>query len=189
MLFQGQEFAASSPFLFFADHKGDLAESVRRGRAEFLRQFRCIADPGIQERLPAPYDPGTFERCKLDLSERQSHAEAYALHRDLLKLRRDDAVFARPRPRGLDGAVLGASAFVIRYFADDGDDRLLLVNFGRDLFIDPAPEPLLAPPEDKGWQVCWSSEDPRYGGSGTVPPETEAGWRVSGEAAIVLVPR
>ena len=34
------------------------------------------------------------------------------------------------------------------------------------------PEPLLAPPEDTLWDILWSSEDPRYGGSGTAPPET-----------------
>jgi maltooligosyltrehalose trehalohydrolase len=189
MLFQGQEFAASSPFLFFADHQKDLAEAVRRGRAEFLSQFRTIADPAMRACLADPHDPKTFERCKLDLSERHTHAAAYALHRDLLKLRRTDPVFGRPRPRGLDGAVLGTHAFVLRYFADDGDDRLLLVNFGRDLDLDPAPEPLLAPPEGKAWAVLWSSEDPRYGGCGTAPPETEEGWRIPGEAALVLVPR
>jgi maltooligosyltrehalose trehalohydrolase len=186
MLFQGQEFAASSPFYFFADHHKELAELVGRGRVEFLSQFRSVADPGIQKGIPAPHDPAMFQRCKLDFSERRSHAWAYDLHRDLLKLRREDPVFSRPRPRGIDGAVLGPSAFVIHYFADDGDDRLLLVNLGRDLYLDPAPEPLLAPPEGRGWGVRWSSEDPRYGGGGTVPPETEEGWRISGEAAVVL---
>jgi maltooligosyltrehalose trehalohydrolase len=189
MLFQGQEFAASSPFLFFADHQKDLAEAVRRGRAEFLSQFHTIADPAMRACLADPHDAKTFERCKLDLSERHTHAAAYALHRDLLKLRRTDPVFGRPQPRGLDGAVLGTNAFLLRYFAEDGDDRLVLVNFGRDLELDPAPEPLLAPPEGKAWAVLWSSEDPRYGGCGTAPPETEEGWRILGEAALVLVPR
>jgi maltooligosyltrehalose trehalohydrolase len=188
MLFQGQEFAASSPFFYFADHQRDLAEAVRRGRLEFLSQFRGFADPDIRKGIPEPHDPKTFERCKLDFSERRTHAGAYDLHRDLLKLRREDPVIGRPQQRGIDGAVLGASAFVIRYFGDDGDDRLLLVNFGRDLRLDPAPEPLLAPPEGKGWEVRWSSEDPRYGGSGTVPPETEENWRIPGEAAVILVP-
>jgi maltooligosyltrehalose trehalohydrolase len=188
MLFQGQEFAASSPFYYFADHQKELAELVRRGRIDFLGQFRSVSDPAVKKGVPDPHDPNTFQRCKLDLTERQKHAGAYEMHRDLLKLRREDSVFSRPRPRGIDGAVLGRGAFVIRYFGEGGGDRLLLVNFGRDLHLDPAPEPLLAPPEGKLWEVRWSSEDPRYGGSGTVPPDTEENWRVPGEAAVVLVP-
>src|SRR5207244_7086275 len=93
MLFQGQEFAASSPFLFFADHKADLAKLVRRGRATFLSQFRSLALPETQACLSDPADPRTFERCKLDFSERQTHAEIYALHRALLRLRRAERVF------------------------------------------------------------------------------------------------
>ncbi len=46
MLFQGQEFAASSPFLYFADHNENLAPLIRRGRAEFLSQFSSIACSG-----------------------------------------------------------------------------------------------------------------------------------------------
>jgi maltooligosyltrehalose trehalohydrolase len=84
--------------------------------------------------------------------------------------------------------VLGPAAFVLRYFAEEGDDRLLIVNFGRELRLEPAPEPLLAPLEGKAWLVLWSSEDPRYGGCGTAPPETDEGWHIPGEAALVLVP-
>ena len=65
---------------------------------------------------------------------------------------------------------------------------LVLVNLGRDLHLDPAPEPLLAPPGGKRWAVRWSSEDPRYGGGGTAPPDTETNWRLPGEAALVLLP-
>jgi maltooligosyltrehalose trehalohydrolase len=92
------------------------------------------------------------------------------------------------RPGGLDGAVLGPAAFVLRFFAENGHDRLLLVNLGRDLHVDPAPEPLLAPPEHMRWKTLWSSEDPRYGGSGTPPLESEDNWRIPGEAAVVLTP-
>ena len=85
MLLQGQEFAASTPFLFFAHHKPELAGAVRKGRAEFLAQFPSIATPAIQARLADPGARETFERCKLDFSERERHAAEYALHRDLLE--------------------------------------------------------------------------------------------------------
>src|SRR5688500_20219480 len=42
MLFQGQEFAASTPFAYFADHAGELGEKVKQGRREFLHQFPSL---------------------------------------------------------------------------------------------------------------------------------------------------
>jgi maltooligosyltrehalose trehalohydrolase len=187
MLFQGQEFCASSPFLYFADHNPELAAAVRQGRLEFLAQFPSIALPETQAGVPDPESPATFKRCKLDLAERERHAPCYALHRDLLRLRREDPVF---REGTLDGAVLGPEAFVIRFFggsAEKAGDRLLLVNLGVDLDLEPVPEPLLAPLTGTRWEVLWSSEDPRYGGSGAPPPEDEEGcWRLPGQAAMVM---
>jgi maltooligosyltrehalose trehalohydrolase len=189
MLFQGQEFCASAPFLYFADHGPELARDVSRGRMELLAQFPSLKSPEMAACIPDPHEPSTFEICRLDLSERESHAPAYALHRDLLRLRREDPVFRAQGAGGLDGAVLTPEAFVLRFFSE-GDDRLLVVNLGRDLSLVPAPEPLLAPPEGACWEVVWSSEDPRYGGCGAPPPEDrEGGWRLPGQAAAVLRPK
>jgi maltooligosyltrehalose trehalohydrolase len=185
MLFQGQEFASSSPFLFFADHDPDLAELVRKGRAEFLSQFPSMGVRATQERLPDPGDIATFQRCVLDDAERANHHEALALHADLLALRRSDAVFSTPRANGVDGAVLSPDAFVLR-FTRDAQERLLLVNLGPDLELRRAPEPLLAPPENREWHLAWSSEDAKYGGDGTPPVEREGCWRLPGEAAVVM---
>jgi maltooligosyltrehalose trehalohydrolase len=187
LVFQGAEFASSKPFLFFADHNKELAPLVRKGRAAFLAQFPSIARPEVQATLPDPADPETFRQCVLDWSERQKNAWSVEMFRDLLRLRREDPAFRAQRPGGVDGAVLGPSAFALRYFHDDGD-RLLVVNIGPDLVLRPAPEPLLAPPDGGGWQVIWSSEDPRYGGAGTPAVEVD-GWRLPGESAVVLAPR
>jgi len=192
MLFQGQEFCASAPFLYFADHEPELAQAVQKGRLEFLAQFPSLRAPEMRACIPDPREPSTFELCRLDLPERESHAPCYALHRDLLRLRREDPVFRAQGAGGLDGAVLTPEAFVLRYFSQgsQGDDRLLVVNLGRDLSLVPAPEPLLAPPEGACWEVVWSSEDPRYGGCGAPPPEDrEGGWRLPGQAAVVLRPK
>jgi maltooligosyltrehalose trehalohydrolase len=188
MLFQGQEFAASSPFFYFADHNRELAPLVRKGRSEFLSQFPTLATPDMQKQLADPAQAATFEACKLDFSERERHAAIYALHRDLIQLRRRDPVLRSPRRGQYDGAVLGAEAFLLRFYGGAEPDRLLVVNLGRDLHLDPAPEPLLAPPEDARWRILWSSEAPRYGGTGTPEPDSDENWRLPGHAAVLLVP-
>jgi maltooligosyltrehalose trehalohydrolase len=188
MLFQGQEFAASSPFFYFADWTGELAQLTRQGRVAFLSQFPNLAQPEMQRCLIDPVDSETFARSKLDLSERQRHAAMYALHCDLLRLRREDPVFRVQRRGGMDGAVLAPEAFVLRFFGPAHNDRLLVVNLGRDLALTPAPEPLLAPPEGMLWAILWSSEQPQYGGCGTAPLEDEQGWHIPGHAAVVLQP-
>lgn len=187
LLFQGQEFAASAPFVYFADHQGELRELVQAGRHAFVRQFRAIASGECDSHLPEPGARETFERCKLDFDERRRHAPIYQLHQDLLRLRREDRTITAPVR--LDGAVLGPGCFVMRYFAGDrGEDRLLLVNLGAQLHLDAAPEPLLAPPEGQGWKIAWSSESPEYGGSGTPPPETTAGWIIMAGVSLLLKP-
>jgi maltooligosyltrehalose trehalohydrolase len=165
-----------------------LAKLVRKGRIEFLSQFPSAACPDAIGCMPDPSDLKTFERCKLDWSEVDRNQRIWQLHRDLLKLRREDPVFRNVRPRGVDGAVIGIEALALRFFGEAGDDRLLLLNLGRDLKLQPAPEPLLAPPFGKQWAILWSTEDPCYGGCGTVTPETEQGLRVPGHAAVVLRP-
>ena len=189
-LFQGQEFASSSPFRYFGDLEPKVAEEMHKGRRAFLRQFASLATPEAQAAVPAPHDPAGFARSRLDHAERgrDGHAEAYALHADLLKLRREHAPFRE----SVDGVTLGPEALVLRFGDPAGEVRLLLVNFGPDLRLDPPSEPLLAPPSaEVGWAVLWSSEAPAYGGGG-VPPMTFEGndpWHVPGRSATVLIPR
>ena len=189
MLFQGQEFAASSPFFFFADHKANLAKLIRHGRIAFLKQWRSLRSPEMRKCLVDPCSEDTFERSRLDFSELSKHQEWYNLHCDLLKLRQEDPVFSLQGEHGIDGAVLAEAAFVLRYFSPGfRDDRLLVVNLGRELELNPSPEPLLAPPRSARWLELWSSDDARYGGCGTAPLDTKENWRIPGQAAVVLYP-
>ena len=188
MIFQGQEFGTDRPFLYFADHKPELAEAVQRGRAEFVSQFTSLASPEVQSRLPVPHDPRTFERCKLDWdSVRPAHLRLY---RDLLAVRREDIAFRQRRRTDVDGAVLGPEAFALRYrTANAADERLLLVNLGTDITAPSFPEPLLAPPPGHtAWALRWTSDHPEYGGLGTPDVVNEDGWRIPGHGAIVLKP-
>lgn len=189
MLFQGQEFAASSRFLFFADHKPELAKSVAKGRKEFLEQWRSHVAPDIQACFDNPAALSTFERSKLNWDEIDAHGELYLLHCDLLRLRREDAVISRQGEDGIDGAVLSPQCFVLRFFSPGFEnDRLLLVNLGVELRYDPSPEPLLGPPNGKRWEKLWSSDDAQYGGCGTAALDTEENWIIPGQAAVVLHP-
>src|SRR5206468_3069177 len=103
----------------------------------------------------------------------------------------EDPTFKIQKRDRIHGAVVGPEAFVLRFFGmeGDGEDRLLVVNLGRDLFPNPVSEPLLAPPEGMTWSILWNSEDPRYGGCGAPPVDTEDQWRIPGHAAVVLQPR
>lgn len=189
MLFQGQEFWASAPFLYFADHEPELAAMVEKGRGEFMRQFPSLAAIDGSPLTARPHDPASFEASKLDWSEFDRNAAVVALHRDLIALRRADPVFSAQTAGGLDGAVLGPEAFVLRFFGPDGDDRLVIVNLGADIRRPSFPVPLMAPPAGRRWTTIWSSEDLGYGGGGTPPVETETGWHLPGHATVVLAGR
>ncbi|HVE74611.1 MAG TPA: DUF3459 domain-containing protein, partial [Mycobacteriales bacterium] len=85
MLFMGEEWGARTPWQFFSDHEGELAEAVRGGRrAEFA------AHGWVAEDVPDPQDEATFRRSALDWAELDESRAATLLgwHRSLLALRR-----------------------------------------------------------------------------------------------------
>ena len=126
LIFQGQEFCASTPFLYFNDSSGEIGQSVIAGRKKFLRQFKSLATPEIQAQLIDPTERETFERCKLIPSKRQAHQQWRLLHKDLLRLRREDPVFRCQDAKQLDGSAITGDALLLRYFDEAGEDRLVI---------------------------------------------------------------
>jgi maltooligosyltrehalose trehalohydrolase len=189
MLFQGQEFAASARFLYFADQEG-LNEAVAEGRKRELRQFPSLRDPAMAERVIKPSDPACFAATALDWDERDKNSEWLALHRDLIRLRRSDGVLSlQPNAAGggLDGSVIGSHAFMLRWFAQGrGADRLLLVNLGADLPIRSIPDALFAPPLGTEWRLLFSTENPAYGGVGQGPIDLMERWTLSADSALLF---
>ena len=100
MLFMGEEFGASSPFLFFCDFGPELAAAVTKGRREEFGRFERFRDPAVQSAIPDPNDPATFARSKLRWDElaRPMHSEWLALYREMLALRHRHTV---PRLAGI----------------------------------------------------------------------------------------
>ena len=187
MLFMGQEFFASSPFLYFVDHEPRLQEVVRQGRDDFLAQFASARHALEEEGHRVPFGEEAFRRSTLDWEERERNPEAVAFHRDVLRLRREDPVFAAQELARLEGAVLSPRALVLRYFGGEREgDRLVLLNLGTELEVAPCPEPLLAPPPGNKWHTLLASEHVRYGGMGA-PSVTETPLpRLPGQMALVL---
>jgi maltooligosyltrehalose trehalohydrolase len=187
MLFQGQETGTRKPFRYFVDHDEELNKLVRHGRAEFLAQFANLATEEAQAVLPDPGARTTFEDCILDAAERDLDAPMVRLHRDLIALRRSYPAFTDQRDGTLRGAVLSPDAFCIRWWHEQGD-RLLLVNLGTTFRQAVLPEPLIAPPDKMGWRVVWSSEHPKYGGTGTPEPFTHTRLAIPARSAVLLEP-
>jgi maltooligosyltrehalose trehalohydrolase len=195
LLFQGQEWNATARFPYFSDHEPERAAIVKAGRADFLQQFPRHGAPDERDRFPDPNAPETFASCKLDWGERELplHARAFALHRDLLELRRADPTLRREGEDGVtvDAVALSDCVLLVRYFGveDDGSsDRLLVINLGVDLEPDSVAEPLVAPPFGHVWRLTWSSDDPRYGGPGARGPRPPRDLYAAGEAALFLSP-
>jgi maltooligosyltrehalose trehalohydrolase len=185
MLFMGQEFSASNAFYFFADHEPELAKLVSEGRRGFMAQFPRLESFEGEFELAEPADERTFQQCKLNWQEVDRHANVVRLHRDLIRLRKNDPVFSQQNRTAMEGSVIGPEAFLLRWFGDDYDDRLALFNLGRDIDWQIVAEPMLAPPPSRQWRLLWSSEEPYYGGAGT-PGFDGKTWRVPGHAAVVF---
>ena len=138
MLFMGEEWGASSPFLFFCDFGGDLAPLVTQGRREEFASFPEFSDPETRGRIPDPNAPGTFESSRLDWGEREApeHARWLDLYRELLALRRERIV---PLLSGAPGGggryrLVGERGLEVRWGLGGGARLALRANLG--------PEPL-----------------------------------------------
>jgi len=132
LLFMGQEWGATSPFLYFTDHEPDLGEEVASGRLREFAQFEAFRADEARARIPHPQAEATFLRSKLDWDERSrpGHRELTELVRAMLALRREDAVLgARRRPAS--GAAARVKAFatgkVLAVQRSEGSERRLLL--------------------------------------------------------------
>jgi maltooligosyltrehalose trehalohydrolase len=192
MLFQGQEFGSTTPFPYFADHGDALRPLVRDGRWDFLREFIPGATKEMAEELGLP-DPGaesTAQAATLDWSERDREPALSALYKDLIALRKHETIFVANDLR-VDGAILAERCLLLRYWRDAGSGqvaRLLVVNLGDDVDLPEIAEPLLGT-EGGGWEMIFSSEDQKYGGTGSPNFEDTDGWHMAARSAVFLAPR
>ncbi|MGH8177963.1 MAG: malto-oligosyltrehalose trehalohydrolase [Steroidobacter sp.] len=143
MLFMGGEYAASQPFLYFCDYEGELAAAVRAGRREEFAGFGAFADEAARASIPDPNAQTTFEKSRLDWTERDRppHAERLEHVRILLGLR---ASHVTPR---IAEIVPGKSSFEVsgqcisvRWPLRNGSALVMLANLGEAPASLPAPD-------------------------------------------------
>jgi maltooligosyltrehalose trehalohydrolase len=114
LLFMGQEWAATTPFLYFTDHNAELGRLVTQGRRSEFSRFAAFQDEATRSRIPDPQAPETFEasRLKWDERDRPAHAAVLALYQALLKIRRTTP--ALHSPAGADARAPDADSVVVR---------------------------------------------------------------------------
>lgn len=130
LLFMGQEWAASSPFLYFTDHNEELGRAIRDGRRAEFAHFGAFGEGELAAEVPDPQAEKTFRRSQLDWSERKApeHARVLEFYRTALALRKNDPVLADPSRERLQADAFGTVLTVRRWV--DRNVRLILVNFG-----------------------------------------------------------
>ncbi|WP_437930260.1 malto-oligosyltrehalose trehalohydrolase [Sorangium sp. So ce291] len=173
LLFMGQEWNARTPFQYFTDHNAELGRLVTEGRRREFQYFTSFSGAEV----PDPQDPRTFERSKLDWSERHrpEHAGVLAWYRELLGLRAAHPAL-RSRARG-DFSVEALSPDAIRIERRGAETAVVaLIALRGALSLD------LGRPEAR---VLAFSEEPRFGGAAQRAP-IERG-RVAFEGPAVLI--
>ncbi len=166
MLFMGEEWGETRPFLYFCDFHDELADAVREGRRNEFGRFERFRSPQGRASIPDPNALSTFEASKLDWSKPESpdHARRLRLVKDLLELRARDIA---PRLPALRGSAEAAGRLVsARWTLSDGSDLAVIANLGPKPQDWPAAlpdRPLWSQPSDchaeptaPPWSVVWT---------------------------------
>ncbi|MDF0519485.1 malto-oligosyltrehalose trehalohydrolase [Bradyrhizobium yuanmingense] len=137
MLFMGEEAAAETPFLFFADWTGEAAELTREGRRKEFSHFKAFATAETRASIPDPCDETTFHASKLDwtsIEQSPSGTRFRTLTTQLLTLRREKIVPLIKRglvsaQRHLLGADPSMGGVDVRWQTEQGDVLQIVANF------------------------------------------------------------
>ena len=165
MFFMGQEWASSSPFLYFTDHHDELGKGVTEGRRKEFAQFSDFQDPVKRARIPDPQKVTTFTNSKLNWSEleRSPHLETLRLYRDFLSFRQANLT---DRHRGhWQVDQVASKTIAIRYRRKDAGDILVIVQLLVNDTVLELGNQLLGPTKGRSWQLVMSSNEPIYGGT------------------------
>jgi maltooligosyltrehalose trehalohydrolase len=163
MFFMGQEWAASSPFLYFTDHHDELGKGVTEGRRKEFAEFSEFQDPVKRARIPDPQALVTFTNSKLDWTEpqRQPHLETLRLYRDFLRFRKANLTDRRRGQWQVEQ--VSPWAIAIRYRQEKGDLLVVAQLVADDTTLE-LDSQLLGPAKGRGWEFVISTNESIFGG-------------------------
>lgn len=168
LLFMGQEFAASTPFLYFTDHPEELGQLVTEGRRREFAGFKAFDDPDMRATIPDPQAESTFLASKLDVSERERNAGVLELYRTLFDMRRNDSALASHDLNRTHAFAPSAQIVVIHRW-EGSEHRVLVANFGHRVEMPKSwLEQVKGGPGDD-WKVMLTTDEARFGGAGQQP--------------------
>jgi hypothetical protein len=167
----GQEWNASTPFQFFADHNQKLGQSINDGRRREFDKFVASSDRLISLTIPDPQDEKTFANSKLRWEELKDpqHAQILRLYREFLVLRqtqRGSGVLSREDysvlelDDGIVAILFGSAAeynFAVLTDLVGGHDQRAL------------DDKRIAPGLGRDWKSILSSNEKRFGGTNDPP--------------------
>jgi maltooligosyltrehalose trehalohydrolase len=159
LLFMGQEWATSAPFLYFTDHDEELGKSVREGRKEEFKSFLTFSGT---ENLPDPQAPETFRRSKIIWTEKlkEPHSSTWLYYQALSKWRRQAFGFGAPY-REFSASVLSPKTLLLKRISRDGRRLLIVIQLQGDGKVDLTEHPSLRT-SAPGWEVVLTSEEKTY---------------------------
>jgi malto-oligosyltrehalose trehalohydrolase len=139
LIFMGEEQGERTPFLYFTDYHGDLAEAVRQGRRKEFGKFAAFSTPEAQRRIPDPNHVDTYRSSRPAFDAEDEAARAWrSFYRQLLALRQEMLFPRLDGARALGSAALSKRALVARWSLGDGSGWTLAANFGDDSVALPA---------------------------------------------------
>jgi malto-oligosyltrehalose trehalohydrolase len=131
LIFMGEEDASPSPFQFFTDHHGQLADAVREGRRKEFASFAAFSDPARRETIPDPNAAETFERSRPQ-PDAQCGNDRRAVYRRLLGLRREHIVPRLNGAKAIGARAIGPSAVLAQWRLRDASVLTLASNLGAE---------------------------------------------------------
>lgn len=165
MLFMGQEWSATSPFLYFTDHPGELGTKIAHYRREEFKKVGTNTSADALARMPDPQAKTTFAASVLrwDECDRPPHAQCLALYRECLNLRARVPTFQNPARETWGLEKLESGLLALRWRENSGD-WLLLLNPGGPTEIKFSTDTFIAPGSGRHWEAVILSSDLKFGG-------------------------